>query len=171
MPHPDQRQPLLPDAFALALMRACPRRAEPGHFVRDDGLHRRFARVSLDEQSNHALQTDRLRVDFLHQFVRIRTRICPHQHRRGHQNGGHWQGALEFVWALRCRVLHTRAQCLFQSIAQADQVHRQRATTIHAGVRAPEQFLFGTTVVHVKNIKIHVRLAKWQRPRSRWVVH
>jgi hypothetical protein len=153
--HTGQFQPFLPEAFALTGALAYPRSASVGRLLRRNGFHRRATRVPFDDEGDLALHGGGVRGDFLHQLGRTKARVCAHQQRRGHQSGGHWQGALKVVFALGCRVLDTRAQCQFQAVAQASQVRSKRAVAINAGVSAPNQFLLGAPVVHGKGIQIH----------------
>ena len=62
-------------------------------------------------------------------------------------------------------MLHPRAQRQFQAVAQATQVHRQRAVAIDAGVGAPDQPLLRAAVVHREGVQIHGRVAAGQRAK------
>ena len=157
-----QRQRFLPQAFALTGALAHPLRSRIRRPLCRNGLHRRSARVPLDDEGDLAIKSARLCGDFLHQLQRTKARVRTHQQRRGHQAGGHRQGALKVVLALSGRVLHTRAQGQPQAVAQAPQVHRKRAVTINASVSATDQLFLGAAVVHRKGIEIHRGVAASQ---------
>ena len=164
-----QRQRFVPQAFAFAGALAQPYRARVrvrvSHSCSGNVLHRRSAWVPLDDEGDLAIQSARLCGDLLHQLQRTKARVRTHQQRRGHQAGGHRQGALKVVLALSGRVLHTRAQGQLQAVAQAPQVNRKRAVTINARVSAPDQLFLGAAVVHRKGIEIHRGLAASQGPK------
>lgn len=59
-------------------------------------------------------------------------------------------------------MLNVRAQCQFQAIAQAAQVHRKRTVVINTGIGMPNHFLFGIVVVHGKGAEINRGVATRQ---------
>lgn len=160
--HTHQFQALMPDAFAFTRATLCPKRAGVGHPLCGNRLHRCSARVSLDDEDDFTFEFEGLCRDFSDQLDRSKTRIGSHQQRPQCKTCGHRQCALKVVLALGDRMLHIRAQCQFQAIAQAAQIHRKQAVDINTGVVASDQLFFGAPVVHGKGIEVRRGVATWQ---------
>ena len=132
-------------------------------------LHRRSARVPLDDEGNISLEAAGLGRDLLHQLQRRKTRIGAHQKSFQYETCGHRQGALKLVLALGGRMLHARPQGQFQAITQAAQVHGKGAVAIDSCVGAANQLFLGASVVHGKGIEINRGVATLQRTKVNWL--
>lgn len=165
--HTLQLQVFLPEAFALACALAHPLRAGVSYFFGCDSFHWRLALIPLDDEYNLALQSGRLRGNFLHQPGQTKARICAHQQRRGHQTCSHRQGTFNVVLTLECRMLHTRAQGPFKAIAQAaqGQCSKNNGMTIDATKLVPLRHQIeseGRVCVHT----LTQRGARWNHTQS-----
>ena len=149
-----QFQALFPKALTLVKAINRPLCVGIGHLACGNRLHRCSARVPLDDEGNMALQTTGLGRDFLHQRQRTKTRIGSHQQRSQDKTCSHGQGAAKVAFALRDRMLYTRAQGQFQAIAQATQVHGKGAVAVNSGVSVTNQFFLVAPVVHGKGIEV-----------------
>lgn len=151
---PFQIQCFLQQTFALTCTCAHPLRSRSGNTPGVDGVRGRGARVLLDVESALTRIEIGLRGNGLHQFQRIKVRVCTHHQKRGHQNGGHWQGAFKVVFSLGGSVLYGGSQYQFQTIALAAQIQGKRAITVDPGISASHELLPVAVFVHCEGIEI-----------------
>ena len=161
-------QHLAPQAHALALAQVAPGDAGIGHARGGNGLYWRFAWVPLDDAGHFARQRSGLSADFFNDGLAAQARVSAKQQRPRCQLRGHGQDALQVVFGLARRVLHTRAQSQLQAVAQRAQVGRAACEAVHALVSAPDAFLLGVGVVHHKGVPVQRHVAAGQDPEVHW---
>lgn len=158
----DGLQRLAPQAFALARSKLRPRGARIGAALRGYSLHRRTARVPLDQQIDLAAQFDGLLQRACDQVLRAKARVRAQQQRCCAHRAGRAQGALDVVLALTGAVLAARAQVQLQAVAACAQVQRNGAVTIDSGVGVGHAFLGGVALVHHEGVDVQRQVAAGQ---------
>jgi len=161
---------IAPKALALALAQGAPERVRVSHPGFGNRLHRRLARVPLDDEGHSPLELLRLNVNRPHQPGRVKARVSAKQQGGTTSIGcaradarSQRQHALDVVFGLAGRVLGARAQSQLQAKALCAQVGRQRAEAIDPGVGAAHVLFGGAAVGNSESIHVQRQLAAGQQ--------
>jgi len=153
---------LIPQTLALALSELRPHRGRIGAALRRDLLHRRCARVPLDQQIDLRARLGRLLQSAVDQVLRAKARVRVQQ-RRGADRAGRAQRALDVVFALQHAVLAARALVQFQTVAACARVQRNGAVAVDPGVGPGHAFLGGLALVHHEGVDIQRQMGSGLR--------
>lgn len=153
---------MAPQAFAFARSELGPDGGLVGAALRGDLLHRRTARIPLDQQIDLAAQFVGLIQRAYDQVLRAKARVRAQQQGGLGHRAGRAQGTLDVVFALAGAVLAARAQVQLQAVAACAQVQRDGAVTVYPGVGPGHAFFVGVALVHDEGVDVQRQVASGQ---------
>jgi len=130
-----------------------------GAALRGDLLHRRRARVPLDQQIDLMAQCSGTAQRLRDQVLRAKARLRAQQQGRLADGAGRAQRALNVVFALAGAVRAARAQVQFQAVAASAQVQGDGAVANDPGVGVGHAFFVGVALLHHEGVDGYGHLA------------